>query len=217
VRGREREEKREKMAVTKKIMDTRGEANVEKLGKSKKNKKKKKKKPRREMQKRELQLAQRLMGIDPGDYGRFSFEGKRIVARITSAYDGDTVTACFLWHKEVTKRSVRLVGIDTCEVARKSQEEIAMGKEAQRALAEMCLDKIVVLDCGKNGKYGRVLARILCFESTPSLFEWLKGGSDDLIKYCANDELLRLGYAIEYDGKSGAKRAFQMLGPQNQR
>ena len=81
-------------------------------------------------------------------------------ARITSVYDGDTVTAevdCGFSIKVTMK--LRLLGIDTPEIRGEERPEGLISRDYMR---ELILDKDVLIETYKDrtGKYGRMLATI---------------------------------------------------------
>jgi endonuclease YncB( thermonuclease family) len=106
----------------------------------------------------------------------FSFEGMDVVAKVVDIYDGDTVTCVFYKFKKCYRFTVRLSGIDTCELSSKNREQ---GLRARKRLYELvskdtssidihiprknlrqklgesrCLVRLI---CGKFDKYGRLL------------------------------------------------------------
>lgn len=106
----------------------------------------------------------------------FSFEGMDVVAKVVDIYDGDTVTCVFYKFKKCYRFTVRLAGIDTCELSSKNREQ---GLRARMRLYELvskdtsqidihiprknlrqklgesrCLVRLI---CGKFDKYGRLL------------------------------------------------------------
>lgn len=83
-------------------------------------------------------------------------------AKITSVYDGDTVTGDVdlgfgIWIK---KQKFRLMGIDTPEIRTKDKDEKVRGYEARDRLRELILGKTVRIRSFGKGKYGRWLVDI---------------------------------------------------------
>ena len=77
-------------------------------------------------------------------------------AKITSVYDGDTVTGDVdlgfgIWIK---KQKFRLMGIDTPEIRTKDKDEKVRGYEARDRLRELILGKTVRIRSFGKGKYG---------------------------------------------------------------
>jgi len=87
-------------------------------------------------------------------------------AKITSVYDGDTVTGDVdlgfgIWIK---KQKFRLMGIDTPEIRTKDKDEKVRGYEARDRLRELVLGKTVRIRSFGKGKYGRWLVDIFIEE-----------------------------------------------------
>ena len=82
--------------------------------------------------------------------------------KITSVYDGDTVTGDIdlgfgVW---MHKQKFRLIGIDTPEIRTKDLDEKRRGYDARDRLRELILDKVVKVRSLGKGKYGRWLIEI---------------------------------------------------------
>jgi endonuclease YncB( thermonuclease family) len=111
----------------------------------------------------------------------FSFDGARLVARLLDVHDGDTVTvAAEVTPGRVCQLSLRLIGIDAPEVSVPAQRERAQAAryrlvdlltglhaDSSRCLTRgemrsllQCDVNVVHVECGRNDKYGRVLARV---------------------------------------------------------
>jgi endonuclease YncB( thermonuclease family) len=111
---------------------------------------------------------------------------------VIKVYDGDTITvAAQLPYPESPyyRFTVRLLGIDTPELKGQSEEERVAAHEAQKALEDLILHKMVRLENRAQEKYGRLLADVYVGEI--HINQWL----------------LDKGYAKAYDG--GKKEAFQ--------
>jgi micrococcal nuclease len=106
-------------------------------------------------------------------------------AHVVEVYDGDTATVNIDlgFGLSINKMKVRLLGIDTAEI--KSHDETLKHKAvaARDWLRSKCLDEDVYLESFGLDKYGRWLGKI-----------HLKDGT------CCNDELVKLGLAVQYDG-----------------
>lgn len=91
-------------------------------------------------------------------------------AKVTSVYDGDTVTVDIDLGFEVWLREqrVRLLNINTPEVRGKSKKE---GIIARDALRQRILDKEVIIKSDRRGKYGRWLVEI--FVDDENINQWL--------------------------------------------
>lgn len=103
--------------------------------------------------------------------------------KVLSIYDADTMTVevdlgFFIKHRI----KIRLSGIDTPEIRTRNLEEKALAIEARDYVRDLLLDKEVIINTEKTGKYGRYLA---------------------IIRYNdinINHKLIELGYARVYDG-----------------
>jgi micrococcal nuclease len=83
--------------------------------------------------------------------------------RVIKVYDGDTITIASKLqfpNSPMYRFSVRLNGIDCPEIKGKSEEEIAVAKEARDAMTALINQKEVTLLNVANEKYGRVLADV---------------------------------------------------------
>ena len=105
-------------------------------------------------------------------------------ARIVGVYDADTVTAIIeLDEFDIRiKTKLRLYGINTPEIRTKDKKEKVLGLEAKEYLQNLILNKEVLVDIIKRGKFGRHLSLI-----------YYK-------KVCINDLLVEKGLAKVYFG-----------------
>lgn len=106
-------------------------------------------------------------------------------AHVTDVYDGDTITVNvdLGFSMSLQKLKVRLHGIDTAEMKSKDPELKAKAIAARDWLRTQCLGTDVYLESLGTDKYGRWLGRI-----------HTQAGM------CCNEELVKLGLALEYDG-----------------
>ena len=106
-------------------------------------------------------------------------------ARVIDVYDGDTVRVDIDLGFNMSLRNlrVRLVGIDTAEMKSKDPTLKQRAVEARDWLRSKCLDSDVFLESSGLDKYGRWLGKLHTKDGV-----------------CLNDELLRLGFAVGYDG-----------------
>jgi len=113
---------------------------------------------------------------------KFSLEGECTYARVTSVHDGDTMTCVIPFRDEFFKFSIRLDGIDTCEITSETPLNRELATRARNRLIglvtggkstlldqhafdqrkNVCkfFDKdvyLVWIECGDFDKYGRVL------------------------------------------------------------
>lgn len=120
----------------------------------------------------------------------FSYDGKKLKARIVEVYDGDTCTAIFRQNGNsgpLIKYKIRLIGIDSPElkprlICPNREKIIENAKASKKVVEDKILGRIVTLECGGFDKYGRILATI--HVGSCNLNEWL----------------LEEGYAKSYDG-----------------
>ena len=117
----------------------------------------------------------------------FTFEGETKTAKVVSVYDGDTIKVVFSLSGKLFKFNCRISGVDTPEIRTKNEKEKAYGLKVRDKLKEKILNKVVVVQCGKFDKYGRLLIDIQQ-EGTETISKWL----------------IKNNYAFPYDG--GKKR-----------
>lgn len=94
----------------------------------------------------------------------FSMEGKRI-GKVVNIYDGDTFYIVFRLNNKFQKFKVRCYGYNSPEmkpllIMKNRDEEIKRANLAKDALSNQILNKIVVVDCLKFGKYGRIIGKV---------------------------------------------------------
>ena len=115
------------------------------------------------------------------------------VTKINKVVDGDTIDVTIdLGFDLYKKERVRVAGIDTPEKRTRDLEEKALGIDATNWLKAKLAEAITGDDeltirtelSGGIGKYGRLLG-------------WLYIGDGDV---SLNEEMIKLGYAWEYDG-----------------
>lgn len=114
----------------------------------------------------------------------FSLNGYVVEGKVTSVYDGDSVTIIFPFHNEFYTWKCRLSGIDTPELRTKNLKEKEYGYKVRDILREKILNKKVTINCGPFDKYGRLLTTIICIEDNCNINEWLINNK----------------YAVKYDG-----------------
>ena len=145
----------------------------------------------------------------------YSFENKKVWARVLAVHDGDTMTCAIEAFPGLFFRyNVRLDGIDTSEMTSKDTQLKDFAELARNRLIAYLTDEkvqlknnthytrnaiiqcfetdvyLVYLVCSKMDKYGRILAQVYKNAALES----------------ANDMLIREGYALPYDG--GKKQMF---------
>ena len=130
------------------------------------------------------------LNLDSCEY--FSFDGIETYAKVCKVYDGDTVTILFDYHGEIIKLSCRLLGIDTPELRSNNQKEKEYAIKARDYLANLILDKVVMVKFKKFDKYGR-----------PLIVLYKRG---IIAKTNINKLMIKEKYALSYDG--GKKQKF---------
>jgi endonuclease YncB( thermonuclease family) len=111
--------------------------------------------------------------------------------KVVKVYDCDTITIAtkvpYLTTLEESKVMyrfhVRLLGIDTPELKTKNEDEKSIAHLAQKALAELILNKNVTLKNTSLDKYGRILANVY---------------TEDGVELC--NWAIEKRYAVSYDG-----------------
>ncbi len=93
----------------------------------------------------------------------YSLEGRRFRAKVVDIYDGDTITVVFKLNRSYVKYKVRMYGYDSPEMKPSKKllnriDIIANAKYAKKKLSEKILNEIIILECLKWDKYGRLLA-----------------------------------------------------------
>jgi len=111
-------------------------------------------------------------------------------AEVISVYDGDTITVMIdQGMKHFARVKVRMIGINTPELRTKDLDEKARGYAAKDYLKSRIEGKTVVVHTVKKGKFGRWLGVIWLYEE----------GMEELGE-SLNDEMIRMGHAVAYDG-----------------
>lgn len=152
----------------------------------------------------------------------FSLKGLESYGRVVQIHDGDTLTAILPLHNSFYKFSIRLAGIDTCEITSKNtsnknlaiaarkklfqlitkkekEEEETEDKEEEDANIKAYLNNnicIVYIKCLDFDKYGRLLANVS------------KHPTDTL---SLSDILINEKLAYKYDGKTKLTEEQQLL------
>lgn len=139
---------------------------------------------------------------------RSNFEGK-VVARVCSIYDGDTLDLAFFYRGKITRKACRMYGIDTPEMKMKRcatdtpkiiEQKMAVKQlaiEAKQYLYDQVMNppsNSVVAVIGDNDKYGRPM--VLLFR----INEKHHPDAYFTFKNSINNELVQKGLAKLYDG-----------------
>ncbi|MDB4413478.1 thermonuclease family protein [Pirellulaceae bacterium] len=119
-----------------------------------------------------------------------SFDGQELEAKVVDVYDGDTMTLAIPFNCNVYKRKCRLIDLDTAEIRTKDNKEKSVGIAGRDFVRDLVLGKRVFVKCGKDDKYGRLLASIYL---TPD-------NDKDL-----STMIVEAGLGYRYDGKTKKK------------
>lgn len=122
----------------------------------------------------------------------FSLNGETHLAKIIKCYDGDTIHCIFKHNDTYQKFRIRMFGYDSPEMrpSKKIKKSIRLdiksrAKLAKRALEDIILHKIVIIECMEFDKYGRLLAGV-------------RVNKDD--EKTVNEMMVELGHGKEYYG-----------------
>jgi len=126
------------------------------------------------------------------DIKYFSLDGYETKAKVVKVYDGDTVHVVFQLFDKYYKWNCRILHVDTPELRTKDLEEKKRGYECRDKLSALILDKIVLLNCSKFDKYGRLLVEMTVPETGVKIHEYL----------------ISEGLANKYEGKTKEKWDF---------
>jgi endonuclease YncB( thermonuclease family) len=127
----------------------------------------------------------------------FSLDGAIIYAKVVKVYDGDTIHANFILHNDINRYCLRLKGYDSPEMKTKDMDEKNYAVKSRDFLRALILDKIVILECGKMDKYGRILVDVKTYDAN---LKKVISVNEFMLKY-------HLGYP--YQGKT--KETFDKL------
>lgn len=151
----------------------------------------------------------------------FSLKGRTLWARVVSVYDGDTLTCIVPLFGNHYKFSVRMNGIDTCEIKSKLEENKKKAIQARNQLLQwIMIDKqfplsepytkkqieemlasdvyLVYMRCDSFDKYGRLLADVFPAEEV----------STDP-QQCFSERMIAGGLAYRYFGDTKLTEAEQ--------
>ena len=122
----------------------------------------------------------------------FSLEKLEVRAKIVKVYDGDTCFAVFVLDNKPVKFKIRMNGYDSPELKPllsnpNREKEIDAAKKSKAKLEELVLNQIVILECGKWDKYGRLLGTLYTI-------------SDNKKNININEYMIKNNYGYRYDG-----------------
>jgi len=119
----------------------------------------------------------------------FTMKNIEQLAYVVDVYDGDTVTLSFKFGNGIYLRRCRLYGVDTPEIRTKDLDEKVRGLKAKDFVKDRILNKIVMMKCYGDDKYGRLLADIYVYENKKISEESL------------SEEIINKKFGVFYDGK----------------
>lgn len=95
----------------------------------------------------------------------FSYQGKKLYAKVVDLYDGDTGRIVFRDNLRLVQYKFRLYGVDTPELKpslklKDRDKEINNAKKARDFLGGLILNKVVFIEFLDFDKYGRLLVKI---------------------------------------------------------
>lgn len=140
-------------------------------------------------------------------------------ARVSSVYDGDTITIAVLKRRMLRKNKVysyklRIAGIDCPELRGSDEEEKFFAEKAKEFVAKRIDKKVIKLEVLGYDKYGRILAHVFykCNDNSSygSTFGDLFGNCKDCPHNLAS-ELVVNGLAVIYDGKAKSNIDWEKL------
>lgn len=93
---------------------------------------------------------------------KYTLAGLTVQAKCVSVYDGDTAQFVFRTSlgQHLYRYSCRMIGYNSAEIRGGSAAESTQAQISKRALSDMILGKIVILDLGEFDKYGRPLVAV---------------------------------------------------------
>ena len=137
----------------------------------------------------------KLKNCDHEKIPLFSFENKRILARIVDIYDGDTCTIIFEYNGEIIKYKLRCMGYDCAEMKPKKDdptrdEQKRLALLAKNRFTELIggLNAVVHIKCLEFDKYGRILGNVYHLNDDPDHDE------------SVNTKMIKEGHGKPYDG-----------------
>ena len=118
----------------------------------------------------------------------FSLAGQTHVVKVVDVYDGDSIKIVIHLSGTFHKFNCRLSGIDTPEMRSKDLTEKLYAHYVKKKVKEHLLNQMVIVDCEKFDKYGRLLI-------------WLSVNNPE-INIPFNQYIINQEWGIKYDGKT---------------
>ncbi len=111
-----------------------------------------------------------LLNLKSSEFDIFNLKGRRLIARVLKVHDTDTFTIGWKEVDSFVKTNIRLMDIDAPELhsTMNDGKEALLCRLGRNWLIDTFLDKIIIVECSKNDKYGRLLATVYPYED-PSI------------------------------------------------
>ena len=125
-----------------------------------------------------------IFDINPKVLSKCIYKNKKVLARVYSVYDGDTISIIFDHSDDFVKYNCRILGIDCPEIRAKNKKEKLHAINARNFLREHILEKIINIEIIEFDKYGRLLINAYLPDSGKKI----------------SDLLIDNQFAVEYTG-----------------
>lgn len=130
----------------------------------------------------------KLQECNPNKIPYFSFEHIKTQCKIVYFYDGDSCTIILKHDNKFVKLKCRLKGIDTPELRSNYSPEVLVARRVKDYVSQYN-NQILNVHLFQFDKYGRTLIELFDPRTNTSI----------------NEDLIRLGLAYRYDGKTKKK------------
>lgn len=114
-----------------------------------------------------------LENIDEKQIDVVPYKNIMIPAKISSVYDGDTVTAIILYGNQPMKIKLRIIGIDAPEKNSKNELEKRAAIAVTNLVKNFIENKVCFIQLEKPDKYARVLGDVYFGDNKVSLSKYL--------------------------------------------
>lgn len=101
-----------------------------------------------------------LTNVTDKDLPLFSFRGTKTLAKVVKVVDGDTCRIVFSKDSHLIKVTVRLADYNSPELRSTDSDQKQAAYRAKARLKQLVDNQLVWAELGKDGKYGRPLARL---------------------------------------------------------
>lgn len=121
-------------------------------------------------------LYSELTNLDTKDIPLFGLDGAKFNAKCVEVYDGDSITIAIYVFNNFYKFKVRLLEINSPEIRTRDLVEKTRGIFARDYLRNKILHKMIIIECGKFDKYGRLLGTIFIEDEDISINQQMIDG-----------------------------------------